>query len=199
MKRPEYWNHNAAYYPWVRRQLEGKRRLLDVGCGNGALAEYLDEPGRSIVGIDPAEECIGQAEKRLFRGAVCWVRCGLEEYRAPAESFDGVIFAASLHHMKAEAALRKAAGLLAPGGVLLVVGLAKPSGPWDWLLEGLRVLPSAVVTRLHRAKSTEELGVPVSYALPPMGEVQSLARRLLPGAKLRQALHYRYLLRWVKA
>ena len=108
-------------------------------------------------------------------------------------------FVASLHHMEAEAALRKAARLLCRGGVLLVVGLAKPSGLGDRLLEGLRVLPSLVVSRMHRAQSSEELGIPVSYALPPMREVRSLVHRLLPGAKLRQGLHYRCLLKWIKA
>ena len=199
MKRPEYWNHNAAYYPWVRRRLEGKTRLLDVGCGSGALAEYLDEPGRSITGIDPAENCVEQAKQRAYRGSVRLESCGLEDFSAPAGSFDAVVFVASLHHMEAEAALRKAANLLNKGGVLLVVGLAKPSGLGDWLLEGLRVLPSLAASRLHRAQSTEELGIPVSYALPPMREVRSLICRLLPGAKLRQGLHYRYLLEWVKA
>ncbi len=199
MKRPEYWNHNAAYYPWVRRHLEGKTRLLDVGCGSGALAEYLDEPGRSITGIDPAEKCVESAKQRAFRGSVRLESCGLEDLSAPAGSFDAVVFVASLHHMEAEAALRKAARLLNKGGVLLVVGLSRPSGPGDRLLEGLRVLPSWVLSRLHRAQSSEELGIPVSYALPPMGEVRSLVRRLLPGAKLRQGLYYRYLLKWVKA
>ncbi len=199
MKRPEYWNHNAAYYPWVRRNLKGKKRLLDVGCGSGALMAYLDAPERSITGVDPEEKCVEMAKERAFQGTVRLVPCGLEAFSATEGSFDAVIFAASLHHMEAEAALRKAAGLLNQGGVLLVVGLAKPSGLEDWILEGLRVLPSLAVSRLHRAQSSEELGIPVSYALPPMGEVRSLARRLLPGAKLRQGLHYRYLLKWVKA
>jgi ubiquinone/menaquinone biosynthesis C-methylase UbiE len=149
--------------------------------------------------MDPAEKCVESAKQRAFRGSVRLESCGLEDLSAPAGSFDAVVFVASLHHMEAEAALRKAARLLNKGGVLLVVGLSRPSGPGDRLLEGLRVLPSWVLSRLHRAQSSEELGIPVSYALPPMGEVRSLVRRLLPGAKLRQGLYYRYLLKWVKA
>ena len=121
MKRPEYWNHNAAYYPWVRRHLEGKTRLLDVGCGSGALAEYLDEPERSITGIDPAENCVEQAKQRAYRGSVRLESCGLEDLSAPAGSFDAVVFVASLHHMDPERALGKAVSLLKPGGVLLAV------------------------------------------------------------------------------
>ena len=43
------------------------------------------------------------------------------------------------------------------------------------------------------------MGVPVSYALPPMGEVRRLIRRRLPGARLRPGLYYRWLLRWEKS
>ena len=198
MAQPEYWNHNAAYYPWVERHLRGRRRILDVGCGNGALAAVLEAPERRILGIDPFPACIEAAKKRELGEDISFENCTLEELEAPAGSLDAVVFAASLHHMDPERALGKAVSLLKPGGVLLAVGLAKPSSPGDHVLEALRVLPSALLTRLHRERSSEELGVPVSYDLPPMGEVRRLARTLLPGARLRQALHYRYLLRWVK-
>ena len=41
--------------------------------------------------------------------------------------FDAVTFVASLHHMNMKAAIEKAIGLLEDDGVLLIVGLAKPS------------------------------------------------------------------------
>ena len=42
MKRPSYWNHNSAYYPWVAVNTRECPRVLDVGCGNGALALTLE-------------------------------------------------------------------------------------------------------------------------------------------------------------
>ena len=196
MGRPKFWNHSAAYYPWLRRQLAGRRRILDGGCGEGGLARYLAEPGRSLLGIDPDEASLCRA-KALAPAGTEFRRCGLEDLAGEGD-FDAVTFSASLHHMDMERALDRACGLLAPGGLLLIVGLGRPSSMGDWLLEGLRVLPCAVLSRLHRQKSSEELGVPVSYELPPMGEVRSLIRRSLPGAKLRPGLYYRWLLRWEK-
>ncbi len=194
--RPEFWNHNAAYYPWLRRQLRGKRRILDAGCGEGSLVRFLASPGRTVTGVDPDEDCIRRASARAAEGTE-FRCCTLEEFPGPGP-FDAVIFSASLHHMDGERALDRAAALLEKGGLLLIVGLARPSAPGDWLLEGLRVLPCAVLSLLHGQKSSEELGVPVSYALPSMGEVRALIRRKFPGARLRQGLYYRWLLRWEK-
>lgn len=158
MGRPEFWNHSAAYYPWLRRQLAGRRRILDVGCGEGALARYLAEPGRVITGIDPDEGCILRSVARTAAGTE-FLCCTMEAFSDPGP-FDAVVFSASLHHMDGEKALEKAAALLGSGGLLLIVGLARPSSVGDWLLEGLRVLPSAVLSRLHRQQRAEELGVP---------------------------------------
>ena len=61
MEKPAFWNHNAAYYPWIRKQLEGiaATRILDVGCGEGSLARYLAFPGR--------EETAEQGVRRYYR------------------------------------------------------------------------------------------------------------------------------------
>ena len=195
-RKPEFWNHSAAYYPRFRRQLAGKTRILDAGCGEGALTRFLAAPGRRVLGIDPDADCIRRAEA-LAPGGTEYRLCTLEELSEPGP-FDGVVFSASLHHMDAEKALDRAVSLLEPGGVLLAAGLARPSSLGDRLLEALRVIPCALLSRLHRQQSAEALGVPVSYALPSMGEVRALIRRKLPGAELRQGLYYRWLLRWEK-
>lgn len=101
--------------------------------------------------------------------------------------------------MDGEAAVRKAKELLKPGGLLLVVGLASPSGPQDWALAALRVLPAWLGTLGHGGGTTsEQLGLRTTYTVPKMEEVRSLIRRELPGAKLRHGLYYRYLLSWTK-
>ena len=196
MEKPAFWNHNAAYYPWIRKQMDksAAKSVLDVGCGEGSLARYLASPGREVLGIDPAmENRGGEGEGVSFR------RVSFQELVLPPGSLDGVVFVASLHHMEAEGALRKAKELLKPGGLLLIVGLASPSGPGGWALEALRVLPAWLGTALHRVRSSEALGLDVYYALPKMAEVRALVRRELPGAKLRSGLYYRWLLRWTKS
>ena len=193
-----YWNHNAAYYPWIARQVGSRSRVLDVGCGDGTLARYLAAPGRTVTGLDPDAGCILRA-RRASEGTagLRFVLTDFEMFEAAPGSFDAVLFVASLHHMVATAAVEKAAALLSPGGVLLIVGLAAPSTLPDRLLDAARVVPSFVSSRLHRMQSSESLQIPTSYRLPPMAEVRTLAARL-PDAVLRYGLHWRYLLKWEK-
>lgn len=195
MKKPEYWNHNTAYARWLEKRLPAAGSVLDVGCGEGALLRFLDNGRRSLTGLDPDESCIRRARETCSPERTALLCARFEELETP-QRYDAILFVASLHHMDMASALEKAKALLAPGGKLLVVGLFRPSNAWDWVLEGLRVLPCLLLSKLHRMQTSEENGVPVSYVLPPMREVQETAKRLLPGAKLRQGLYYRYLLEW---
>ena len=40
------------------------KRILDLGCGNGALARILEERGGTVVGVDVSEKLIDCARKR---------------------------------------------------------------------------------------------------------------------------------------
>ena len=92
--------------------------------------------------------------------------------------------------------LRKAKSLLSSCGILVIVGLAKPSTIPDWILEAARVLPSKLSSLLHHIRTSEELGVKTDYRLPRMSDVSRIVRQELPGARIHYALHYRYLLEW---
>jgi 2-polyprenyl-6-hydroxyphenyl methylase/3-demethylubiquinone-9 3-methyltransferase len=55
--------------PGLMRELErlrlpvDKKRIFDLGCGNGATADYLTRRGFTVTGVDPSEEGIAQAKK----------------------------------------------------------------------------------------------------------------------------------------
>ena len=191
-----YWNHNTAYHPWVLRRAAGRSSVLDAGCGDGLLLERLSPVCSRVMGIDPDPDAADRARERT--AALSNVRVLRADFLAatlPHASFDVVIFAASLHHMDQEAALRKARDLLTTGGLLLVVGLAKPEGPIDYLAEALRVIPAAVGSAFHGERDP---GVPVREAETSLRELRKTVKPLLPGAVIRRGLYYRYLLRWQK-
>lgn len=84
-------------------------RVLEIGCGSGALARAMARLGHDVLAIDPAAP-----EGELFR------RVTLEELDDPGP-YDAVVASRSLHHIHdLAAAIDRIAALLAPGGRLLL-------------------------------------------------------------------------------
>lgn len=190
-----YWNHNVAYYTWLKRQVSDCYSILDIGCGDGSLVGFLDDGKKQIIGIDTDEWCIAKAHERNNSPFCQFVCCDFKNYK-PDISFDAVIFVASIHHMNMATAIKKAKLLLSPNGVLLIVGLADPSTIKDYIVAGLRFIPSRIVSELKHMRSSEELNIPVSYALPLLNEVREIISNELPHCYFRQGLFHRYLVKW---
>ena len=88
-------------------------RILDLGCGDGALTEKLAELGVDVVGVDASPE---QIEAARARGLDARVMSG-QALEFEAESFDAVFSNAALHWIKqADAVIAGIWRLLRPGG-----------------------------------------------------------------------------------
>jgi SAM-dependent methyltransferase len=101
-------------------------RVLDVGCGDGALTRELIDRGYEARGIDPRAPD-GPAFERI----------GLEDLRVE-HRYDAAIAVVSLHHVADLAlAVERLADAIAPGGLLLVdefdrEQLDPPTTAWWW-------------------------------------------------------------------
>ena len=193
----EYWNHNVAYHPLVLGAVPPDcRDALDVGCGDGMLAQKLATLSRHVAGIDPSAQMVEQAQERAAGIAELEFHEGsFLDWPFPSGEFDFVSFVASVHHMDTNAALTKATELLRPGGTLVVVGLARNSTPADWFISAL----SMPLNRLYDLRSdVGDPGHPMAEPKLSWGQVRKQARELLPGARYRHHLHYRYSLIWTK-
>jgi ubiquinone/menaquinone biosynthesis C-methylase UbiE len=100
------------------------KRLLDVGCGDGALTRFLAREGATATGIDISEPTLARARAaEQMPGADFAVGVG-EKLPYPDRSVDAVIYMNALHHVPVQAiaaAVEEAARVLKPGGRLLVV------------------------------------------------------------------------------
>ena len=193
----DYWNHNTAYYKWIKTETINCRSLLDVGCGDGALISYLDDGSKDLLGIDNEQSCIDKADRWYKTENTAFMCLNFEDFDTDRK-FDAVTFVASLHHMNMKATIEKAVDLLKDDGVLLIVGLAKPSNVIDYIVEGLRIIPSSVISKIKHMRSSESKNIPVSYDFPNMNEVRKTANTLLPGHTIKYGLFYRFLLKWTK-
>ena len=190
------WNHNYAYNRWVSKMIGKRNSILDVGCGDGTLALYLRTDDNDILGIDISDASIQKANQKNTYSNVSFVRTTFEDFQANNRHFDAIVFVASIHHMEMVNAIDKAKKLLAKQGVLIIVGLAKPSNLFDWIVELLRIVPSKIISLIKNNTTSEELNIDVSYDFPTMNEVREVCKEKLDGYSLRYGLHYRYLLTW---
>jgi ubiquinone/menaquinone biosynthesis C-methylase UbiE len=123
-------------------------RVLDVGCGLGEasfLAAELVGPTGTVTGIDREPRSIERAAHRAERaglaGRVRFVCAGIEDF-ADGELFDAVVGRYILVYLTDPvAALRRLAGLVRPGGLLVFHEYAcdsasfgsYPEAPlWNW-------------------------------------------------------------------
>jgi SAM-dependent methyltransferase len=120
----------------LRRHLElsAGTRVLEVGCGYGALLSLLHrECGCQAVGLDFDAGSIAGA---LDRDAIDYRVGTLETAELPPASFDAVLFFQSLEHLREPIqALRAATRLLKPGGVC-VVEVPDFDGGWRHVFQG---------------------------------------------------------------
>jgi SAM-dependent methyltransferase len=141
----------------VMAGLGDARRVLEVGCGHGALAATLAGEGREVIAVDLALP----VERPSSR--VRWIEgdfVTLDDLDS-GSAFDAVVFTASLHHIAAlDAVLGRAESLLHPGGRLVLdeFDLAAPDAACArWYYDVQELLAAAGVYPTHRIDDHAEL------------------------------------------
>lgn len=108
-------------------------RALDLGCGEGGDAIWLAERGWTVTGVDISPTAVARATRAAAdRGLAALFRTVDLETWHTDEAFDLVTacFLQSPLAFGREEVLRRAAGLVAPGGHLLSVAHAA-APPWS--------------------------------------------------------------------
>lgn len=113
------------------------RRILEVGCGEGAVTERLNRafPEADITAID-----ISSRIGRLYKGSLCrvrFVRCDAQQIaqREP-EQYDLVVLSDVLHHVPSDlrlGLLESIRTVLAPNGTFVFKDWQRSHTPIHWL------------------------------------------------------------------
>ena len=108
----------VAYFCDVLGSLEGKR-ILELGCGGGLMAEEYARRGALVTGIDRSLPSLRVARRHASDGGLKIEYLGslAERLPFPDAAFDAVVTADTLEHVESvEQVVAEAARLLKPGG-----------------------------------------------------------------------------------
>ena len=201
----QQWNHNSHYYPLIARAIPTQaRRVLDIGCGDGTFCRFVAHEGRLAVGLDAAASglslipAVGVESRTTAAdaaGGVGFVVGDMHRLCFADNTFDAVTAVMVLHHGDTTAAVHEAVRVLAPGGVLLVLGYGAFGG-WRDLPYEVR----DVVTHRLASRSTRAWNPATAVADPARtwAAERRLLADLLPGCSYRRLPMWRYLVQWSK-
>lgn len=117
--------------------LNGRGRLLDVGCGPGVIALRLAHLFGHVIGLDPDADMLDEARRAAGQQGstnVSWVQVRAEELPAGLGTFSVITFAQSFHWMDRPKVASAVGSMLEPGGAVVQIdpgrdGLAAGQAP----------------------------------------------------------------------
>jgi 2-polyprenyl-3-methyl-5-hydroxy-6-metoxy-1,4-benzoquinol methylase len=114
------------------------KRVLDVGSGYGELLDFLPLGVESVVFLDRNAERLPKLKARLsgstLQGEFLQGDIGEQVIQLAPESFDTIVMAAVLEHLRSpDWALKQAHRLLKPGGRLVITTPTSLGGKLHWL------------------------------------------------------------------
>ena len=144
-------------------------RALDLGAGEGRNSIWLAQRGWRVTAVDFSDVAVARgkawAEEEGVTELITWLTTDLAEFRPEVRGFDLIL--SLFLHIPADqrrSVLRRAAGALAPGGTVLVVGYDRTNATEG--TEGVRdpallFSPEDIVQELGglRVERAERLGV----------------------------------------
>ena len=127
----------------VRAGVTAGTRLLDVGCGSGLLLDLAQRCGAVVTGLDVAPGLLAAAHDRVPSAAL-WL-ADLQRLPFPNGSFDAVTGVNAFQFAgDPREALREAARVLRPGGIVAASTFAEPG----------RVSSRVSPARFHQPRTT---------------------------------------------
>ncbi|ADI12527.1 hypothetical protein SBI_09409 [Streptomyces bingchenggensis BCW-1] len=195
------WDHNAHYHRWILRQLP--RRFdcaLDIGSGSGDLARLMARRAAAVTAVDSDPGITTQAQKLTPASLPVTFTVTDAAAEFPNGPYDVITCVATIHHLPFAQTLASFRRHLAPGGTLVIVGLSRAQTPVDYLL-GIPAIPANAAMGWLKNKGRPSPR-PVSMTAPTrpadmtFDDIVRETRKVLPGARLRRRLFWRYTLVW---
>ncbi|MCC6608993.1 MAG: bifunctional 2-polyprenyl-6-hydroxyphenol methylase/3-demethylubiquinol 3-O-methyltransferase UbiG [Burkholderiales bacterium] len=155
---------NPLRLAWIDEKagLAGKR-VLDVGCGGGILAEAMARRGAQVKGVDLSDKALAVARLHLLESklAVDYEHVSAEDLAArEPDAYDAVTCMEMLEHVPDPAStVRACAALVKPGGHVFFATINRNPKAYLFAIIGaeylLRLLPKGTHDYAHFVKPSE--------------------------------------------
>ncbi len=173
----ELFRETAKYYARYRRpyqaklfdaiikefKLDGRGRLLDLGCGTGELTIPLAPYFEEVVGIDSEPGMLDEAKTKTTRkntNNIRWILKRAEEIESSLGLFRLTTLGVSLQWMGQEIVLQKVYNGTVQGGGVVVIGEASPvwnaQTPQAWQIKRQEIIQKYLGEKRRAGKSFYE-------------------------------------------
>ncbi len=201
------WDHNAHYHPYLLRHLPARCAMaLDLGCGTGAFARALARRADQVLGLDLSPQMIAVARERAGdQNNIEFRVADALQWEWPEGQFDCIASIATLHHLPLATLLTTLRRALAQNGTLVVLDLYQGHGLGDSVTSAL-ALPLSSAARValtgHLRRSSEARAIWAEHAChdtyPSLDHIRRVCVDIMPGARVRKHLFWRYSIVWHK-
>jgi SAM-dependent methyltransferase len=128
------WAYNPAHIAWMTSRIldhaaiQAGQTVADIGCGTGLYSRGLTAAASTVICADPSQAMLDQlpADPALVPVLASAEDIAGHRVTLPAGRLDAIVIKEALHHVPASgrpAVLHGLAGLLPPGGRILIVML----------------------------------------------------------------------------
>ena len=204
---PEGATHNEHYHNFLLRHLPPHpANVLEIGCGKGHFSRLLAKRSERVLAIDLSPEMIRSARElsQSFTN-IDYELADVMTYDLPPAGFDCIASIATLHHLPLREVILKMKAALKPGGVLLILDLFAARGLLDAVANPLAMAVSVSMRLIHQHRLLPPRAVRAAWAAhgehdiyPTIADVHDLCAEILPGAKIKKHLLWRYSIIWQK-
>ncbi len=204
----EGWNHNNHYHDFLLKQLPSHcKNILDLGCGTGEFSRLLAKRADRVVAVDLSPNSIFIARQKSQQYTnIDFQVADILKWKFPVDKFDAIVSIATLHHLPLEELLPILKAALKFDGKLIILDLLKYENLQDRLSDAIAV-PLNWIFQIVKNKHIKPSPEAVEAMREHQGTDEYLTRSqvvkiytsLLPGAKVKKHLFWRYSVVWEKS
>lgn len=177
------------------RRAPARPRVLEVGCGTGALLRALSPQIELGVGVDVASAMIARAERRVGALSNLSFQC-ISDARLPFadRSFDVLLSFLSFRYLDWQRSLAEMRRVLCDGGRILLVDLASARAGWFDLPRVALCAARNLQTRMQNPRFARDLStltahpafrrMLVAHPMKPLQAYRAFFRDHLPEARI---------------